>query len=79
MNVEVQKALPPNFETNESKINNDAAYKAAEMKRVLDRKAMANLWRLFIYLGFLFLVFTAITVCLGITSVVFSYIIRNQD
>ena len=49
------------------------------MRRVLEQKGMANSWRLFVCLGYVFMVLTLITICLGITSIVFSYTIKNQD
>ena len=49
------------------------------MKRLAEKKGMAASWRLYICLGYYFMVLAVINVLVAIVAVVFSYGIKNED
>ena len=80
MNEHINSALPPNFNpAGPAAVRNDAAHRDASMKRLAERKGMAASWRLYICLGYIFMILAVLNVVVGIVAVVFAYGVKSDD
>ena len=49
------------------------------MRRLAERKGMAASWRLYICLGYVFMILAVLNVVVGIVAVVFAYGVKSDD